>query len=90
MSVQELQTAITLLPQEDLWAFARWFEEYQAQREAPEEEITAEWKAEIVRRAIEIEEGRVTLIEGGGVSEAAAGNLNEAPAHELRFPNASQ
>lgn len=32
--------------------------------EVPDEEISAEWKAEVERRAIEIVEGRVTLVEG--------------------------
>lgn len=43
MSLQELEAAITQLPEEELTAFARWFEEYLA--DAWDRRIEADIKA---------------------------------------------
>ena len=63
MSLQELESAVTRLPESDLTAFARWFEEYLA--DAWDSRIEADIHAgrldEAGRRAdAEFEAGRCT------------------------------
>jgi hypothetical protein len=61
MSLQELETAITRLPSEDLTAFAQWFEEFLADAwdRRIEEDIQAGRLDEAGRRAdAEFEAGR--------------------------------
>lgn len=65
MSLQELETAVTRLPAEELAAFARWFEEYVA--DAWDERVEADVRAgrldEAGRRAdADFEAGRCTTL----------------------------